>query len=100
MSLRQEEVIVRGRTYTVRELSVLEILPIMTAHGNDGAEDDSDDPSSRSILSLAIFQASCTDDAGEPMDPELTGAGVYMRLIPVAMRLNALSDAEDGSGNG
>lgn len=91
MPLEEETVVVRGRTYTVRELTILEALPLLDAGG--GQEGDEPDHA----LSLALFTAACRDDQGEPLDPSTVGAGVYMRLMPVVNRLNSLGEAEPGN---
>jgi hypothetical protein len=88
MQLREETVEIRGAVYTVRELSAREMIPLMDQVREEG---EGDSPSS---FGHRIFEASASLD-GEPLSIDRLPGSVYLRLMPVAMRLNGMSGGND-----
>ena len=91
MELQKETVTVRGETYTVRELSVREFLPLIETHGGSD---------NKSGFSIAILEAAVTDSNGLPVSADTIGAGVYMKLVKPAMRLNKVGDSDEEGSEG
>lgn len=87
MDLREEKIEIRGETYTVRELSARQIIPLMDSLR------DSDGEFQQSEYSIKIFEAACSHD-GVPLQVDNIGGSVYLSLMPVAMRLNGVSSPE------
>ena len=72
--------------YTVRELSVRELMPMM-----EGGIEGSD-------FQMALLKTCVTDGGGNPIGDALMDLGVstYMKLVNAAMRVNGMDEAGNG----
>lgn len=95
MALRVETIEINGETYSVRELSARELIPLMELANQEADEDGAAKPS----YAEAVFQRSVTLD-GASLSLDEIGGSAYLRLLPIAMRVNGMiTVAGDEAGN-
>jgi hypothetical protein len=87
MKLKSEEIEIHGTKFTVSELPVKVILPLVNKMGEDNGEGQFE------LLgeAVSINGKKLGAEAGE------LGAGTFMPLIKVVMRLNGMNDLGNGS---
>jgi hypothetical protein len=94
VALRVENIEINGETYSVRELSARELIPLMELASQE-AEAGVTKPS----YAEAVFQRAVTLD-GATLSLDEIGGSAYLRLLPIAMRVNGMTAvAGDESGN-
>ena len=81
MEFKSEEVTVRGTTFLVRELSVRDMMPLMSLMESDPVVGQSD------LMRKSVYVD------GKPLGDgyEDLPASVMMKLVPVVLRVNSLN---------
>lgn len=86
MELKEEIIEVRGEVFTVKELTVRGLMPMLSKMADDPMEAQLD------MMKVCIFDA-----AGEPVGAEIESfpGAVFMPLSAAVRRINDIGGAED-----